>query len=245
MAESCLDPKKERLLAEFSDAMRGLYGEDLVSLNLVGEAAMCEPDADRGQIKLVAVMREIGFQQLKKYREIGASWLKKGIHPPLMLTRETLDGSTDVFPIEYYEMKEAHRVLYGEDILSGLEISHENLRRQCEEQVKGKFIHLRQAYMDCGGEREPVARLISASIPHFAGVMRNIMRLTGMHVMAGKTDAVREFCAKFGLSAGPFEEALALRTSGRVPPIEAVERLFGSYLKEVGRLAELIDKLTF
>lgn len=238
-----MDEKKEKVLTDFTDMMKELYGEELVSLNLYGEAVAGEPGGNHRPVKLLAVMNGVGPSQLKRYAKVNARWSKKGIRVPLMLTQDTLETSTDVFPIEFFEMKESYRLLHGKDILAGLEISHENLRRQCEEQIKGKFIHLRQEYIEASGDKKALTHLIAASIDPFTEVMRNILRLKGKDAPVKKDVAIKEFCLEASLDNAPFMGALAVRRGELTPSTEDLDRLYAAYLAEVGRMAEFIDKM--
>jgi len=238
-----MDEKTEKALADFADMMKGLYGEELVSLNLYGETAAGEPVGSHRPVKLLAVMSQVEPSQLRKYAGVNIKWSKKGIQTPLMLTLDTLETSTDVFPIEFFEMKESYRLLHGKDVLAGLEISHENLRRQCEEQIKGKFIHLRQGYVEAFGDKKALSHLIAASIEPFAQVMRNILRLKGKGVPVKKDMIIKEFCREAGMDEAPFMGALAIRREGLTPSVDELDRLYAAYLTEVGKMAEVIDKM--
>ncbi len=235
-----LDEKVEKALPAFTEEMKSLFGAELVSLNLFGEGAVGDA---KNHTKLLAVLSEVGPAQLKRYAGVHGKWLKKGIHPPLMMTEDTLETSTDVFPMEFFEMKESYRLLHGRDVLAGIDISHENLRRQCEEQVKGKFIHLRQSYIEVAADRKELAKLIAASVGPFTEVMRNVLRLQGDHIHIRKETIIKEFCEKTQLDDAPFMGALSLRRGADLPGMEQLERLYSAYLAQVGKMAEKIDKL--
>jgi len=238
-----MDEKKEKALADFIDMMKDLYGDELVSLNLYGEATAGDPGGNHRHVKLLAILNGIGPSQLKRYAGVNSKWSKKGIPVPLMLTQDTLETSTDVFPIEFFEMKESYRLLHGRDILAGLEISHDNLRRQCEEQIKGKFIHLRQEYIVVSGDKKALSHLIAASIEPFTEIMRNILRLEGKGAPVKKDVIIKDFCREASLDDAPFMGALAVRRGSLTPSLEELDRLYAAYLAEVGRMAEFIDKM--
>ena len=142
-----------------------------------------------------------------------------------------------------FEMKESYKLLHGRDVLATLDISHENLRRQCEEQIKGKFIHLRQGYIEAYGDKKALTHLIAASIEPFTEVMRNILRLKGKGAPVKKDVIIKEFSKETSLDEAPFMGALAVRREGLTPSTDALDRLYAAYLAEVGRMAEFIDKM--
>jgi len=148
-----------------------------------------------------------------------------------------------VFPIEYLEMKEANILLHGTDVLADVEVSTENLRRQCEEQVKGKLIHLRQGYMETGGDGRAVAGLIASSIGPFVSVMRNVLRLLGKDAPSGYAAVIDRFCKETALAGRPFMDALNVRQGTVKPKVDDAHRLYSAYLGEVERMADLVDKM--
>ena len=70
---------------------------------------------------------------------------------PLLLSRDEFLRTLDVFPVEYGEIIANHRLIVGEDILAGLQVSEADLRRGCELQAKSHLIHLREGYLETGG----------------------------------------------------------------------------------------------
>ena len=245
MAEKVkFDDKRASVLAEYVEMMKGLYGEELVSLNLFGEGAVEPPGQGGHHIKMLAVMTAVGPAQLGRYASVSAKWQKKGIPPPLMLTAEMLETSTDVFPMEFLEMKDAYVLLYGRDVLAGLEIGLDNLRREIEEQVKGKLIHLQQAYMEAGGDKKALSGLISSSVEPFCEIMRNAIRLKEDGAPVHKEPIIKQFCKGFGLDEAPFLEALGIRRLGLMPSRDELDALYARYLGEVTRMVEKIDKFT-
>ncbi|PYP62885.1 MAG: hypothetical protein DMD37_08220, partial [Gemmatimonadetes bacterium] len=73
-------------------------------------------------------------------------WLRGGHPAPLILTAAEWRGSADVFPIEYEDIRAAHRVLAGRDPWPGITVRRDDTRRQLEQELKGKLVRLRQAY---------------------------------------------------------------------------------------------------
>lgn len=243
MAEVLLDPKRKKALDEFVAAMKGLYGDRLTALYLVGEGATEPGSLGTRHLKLVAVMTELGMAGLERYAGIHAVWHNRGIAAPLMLTWEMMLSSTDVFPMEFLEMKEANVLLHGKDVLAGLDVGTGNLRRECEEQVKGKLLHFQQSYMEAGGDEALVTSLIAASIEPFTDVMRNLLRLMGMPVPVDREAIIRAFCARSGIEGRPFLDALRVRRDAvRLNKAEA-DALYAGYLAELVKLAEKVDKM--
>ena len=67
-------------------------------------------------------------------------------------------------------MKQYHQVVFGEDVLSSIEIQPEHLRLQCERELRGKLIHLRQEYLNTGGKSRRIKNLLRFSLPAFVSI---------------------------------------------------------------------------
>jgi len=52
-----------------------------------------------------------------------------------------------VFPIKFYDMLDAYEVVFGHDLLHGMEIDDANLRLELEQEMKILMLELRQFYM--------------------------------------------------------------------------------------------------
>jgi hypothetical protein len=60
------------------------------------------------------------------------------------MSEEEVHNSADSFPIEFHDMKERRRVLYGLDVIAELKIDSKNYRRQVEHELRSKLLRLRQ-----------------------------------------------------------------------------------------------------
>ena len=119
------------------------------------------------------VLRELTFYDLKKSLKIVSRGIEQRITAPLFLSRRHIETSADVFPVEFMEIKENNILLYGEDIWSDLKIDNRNIRLQCEEQIKGKLIRLRQAYLEIGLKKKGIEALLKESLYALMPIFRN------------------------------------------------------------------------
>ena len=66
------------------------------------------------------------------------------------MTREELEHSADVFPIELLDMQHHHRVLFGDEVVGPLQIPMHQHRAQLEYELREKLILLRQRLLEAG-----------------------------------------------------------------------------------------------
>ena len=65
--------------------------------------------------------------------------------------------SLDAFPLEYGEIIRAHQRVFGNDPFDGVAIAAADLRRACETQIKSHLVHLREGFIEAGGEPSDIA----------------------------------------------------------------------------------------
>lgn len=134
MATDQAIPAKQ--MEEFVGRMRPAAGANLQSVILYGSAAGGEFHPEFSNVNLLCVLGEISFASLRAVAPV-AEWWTRNHHPvPLILTKEELVRSADVFSIELLDMKLRHRVLFGEDVLSGLSIPMQLHRAQLEYELR-------------------------------------------------------------------------------------------------------------
>ena len=177
---------------------------------------------------------------LKKSLKLVAQGRKRGILAPLMLTLEHIRRSTDAFPIEFLEIKENHLLLYGEEILLNLEINPQNIRLECEEQIKGGLIRLYETYLEIGMKEKQVRMLLINSLVSFIPVMRNLLRLKGESVPVEKEVIINNLTQLFSLNKETFLNVWEMKHGKK--PLD-LERLFENYLEEIEKLGIAVDRM--
>ena len=121
----------EQVLQKFVQDVQGVYGEDLLAILLYGSAAAGEHIPGRSDINVVVMLQELTPALLRKAASHLRGWHRKGFATPLFFDPEILHDSLDVFPIEFLDMQERHRTLWGPDLFADLGIGRDNLRLQC------------------------------------------------------------------------------------------------------------------
>ncbi|MGQ9477766.1 MAG: hypothetical protein ACUVRH_04665 [Candidatus Bipolaricaulia bacterium] len=238
-----LDPRTEGLLNSFTREVRELYGDDLLAVILYGSAVGPEYIPGVSDLNLLVVLKEVGPRQLAKGFKYVARWRKSRLNP-LFLDPSYIESSLDSFPIEFLEMKERHLLLWGEDLLEGLEVPRENLRLQCEQELKGKWLKLRQAYLETAGDARELRRLLIASLSPFAVVLSALLRLKGFPIPPREfLEVLAQIEAAFGLELDAFRRAYQLKQGYANPGRRELLDLFAQYLEEVRRLAQAADQL--
>ncbi len=238
-----LDAKTEQTIEKFAHEIQRLYGDDLVSLVLYGSAAGTDFVPDRSDLNFLVVLKRVTPEALRKAMPLVRSWHRQKIATPLFVDPEFLKNSLDVFPIEFLDIQEQHRVLAGTDILLDLKISPKNLRLQCEEELKGKLLILRRAYLETAGRLEALEELMTQSLKSFLTITRHLLRLKGLRPAHEFLEILVQAEETFGLSLEAMRTVHSVRLGAvRLEKSEA-QKLFDRYLAEIEQLATCADTI--
>ena len=186
----------------------------------------------------LAIVQSIGAGDLDECARHVASWHRAGCATPLLLTKEEFAGSLDAFPIEYGEILDSHRIVYGANPFTGLTISVEDLRRECETLVKSHLVHLRENYVECRGRQSDVSALVAAAAPAFVLILRRLARLDGSPADTN-ADLSAYAARRPGLDPRIVGDVLAM--AGHQPAGVDAIRIYPDYLAAVEKLWRFID----
>jgi hypothetical protein len=232
----------ERFISELKAAL----GPSLKSVVLYGSAASeHEAHDQQSDFNLLILVDDIGAATLARMTDPVRRWVACGNHSPMVFTDKRLRESCDVFPIEMLDIRACHKVLYGEDWLSNLEISRQNLRHQVEYELRSKVLKLRDAYiLHSTSHGRLAAVLVEASTPILV-VFRAALRLYGPgDVPSSKSSVLGELKTHIpAFDRTPFDRVMALRSgTTRVGGI-AVAELFADYLRQIELVTDAVDAM--
>jgi predicted nucleotidyltransferase len=233
---------RARLVAD--DYRKG-FGEDLVSVILYGSSVTKEYDPKKSDLNFLIVLSEAGIERLHLAHELVAKWRKKKVSTPLFLTKDYMKFSLDTFPIEFLNIKRNYQVIVGEDVLEGMFFKKDFVRLQCERELKGKLLLLRQRYVETRGKSKVLSELISASLPTFIFVFKGLLYLLGKEIPETKSETVSTLSTELNLDGELFASMLQSEAGTLTSSREEIDDLFKRYLKEIRRLALLMDSDAF
>lgn len=236
-------PAELEAAQRFAWEMEGLFDGDLVSVVLYGSAARGEYRPGISDLNVLVLLRDVSPAALRRAGDLARAWVAEGNAPPLMLSAEEWRRSADVWAIEVADIQDAHFTLVGTDPFSGIAIRPEDLRLQCERELKGKQIQLRERYLLFAGQPEELGALLVKSFSTFLVLFRTVVRLAGDGGARDAETVVREVARAVGFDPAPMLEIHRARAAGQPLRPEADSPLVVGYLDAVSRVVNHVDRL--
>ncbi|MER3430921.1 MAG: hypothetical protein C4324_07745 [Blastocatellia bacterium] len=232
-------------LAAFVDDLKSTHQNNLVSVILYGSAASGEFVPRHSDYNILVTLKKITPGDLRNAHACVREWTRLGHPVPVYFTVKEIQDAADVFPIEFYQMESARRVLFGKDVLADVPISDANLRHQCEYELRSKLLLLRRRYIHASESAERLALLMAESLGGVTALIRAALWLKGIAAGPEKAEIIRRSAAAFGTDAAVFARIQDLRkmeNSGKLVLTETNE-LFAAYLVEIEKLIDNVNNL--
>lgn len=226
---------------QLTEALKTTFGENLKSVVLYGSSAAGDHTGKRSDYNVLAVLNRLGAEELEVFSKTARRWVKAGNPPPLLMTPGWLTASADVFPIEFADIRQAHRILYGEDLVSGIRISQADLRLELERQLKERLLQLRESYLlRAAGSGREIRDLLIRSLSTFLVLFRAALRLWEPEVPPKKMEAARRLARHVPFDVEVFDQLGRAKATGRLQ--EQPRALMVRVLAAVERVSEAVDQ---
>jgi len=232
MAKMTLDQLVTQLKAAFGDGLR--------SVVLYGSAATGEQAAHDQNVLVLVDSLEV--ERLDAVSAVVRAWSDAGNPPPFTLTMAEWRRSADVFPMEYADILERHRVVHGEPPFDGLRIDPGDLRWQLELEAMGKLLHLRQGVLAAGGDGRRQVELLDVSKSAILVLFRATLRLNGRTPSRDALEVARETAAIAGFDSRPFERVIRHVRKEEVIRASDAAPLLAEYVRGVEKLVAYLDQ---
>jgi hypothetical protein len=233
----------KQYFADFIDDLKATHGKNLASVLLYGPAATGEFDRRRQDHNLLIALHKIRPEDLRNAHATMREWQRTGNPVPVYFTVSELQNAGDVFPMEFSQMEAARKVLYGTDVLAGLEFSDKNLRHETEFELRSSLIKLRRQYISASTSVDRLKKLMADSLSSFAAIFRAVLILHGEQPDSRAIVALTAQHLK--IDGAPFEKIFNIRENNFAAELDekSANNLFGEYMEQIEKVIHAVDSI--
>jgi hypothetical protein len=231
---------KTMTLDELVSQLRQAHGDSLQAVVLYGSAASGEEISGTSDLNVLAIVSSIRLDTLRALGQTMRAWQEAGNQPVLEMTTDEWRSSADIFPMEYADILERHRVLSGTLPLDGIVVSTAELRLQVEQEAMGKLLRLRRSIMLAGTDRERQQELLRASLSSLLVIFRAVMRLHGEVPPRDGLQVITAVSSRCGFDGSPYQRVVALKRGTALASGET-ERVLEGYLSGMTTLVGYLN----
>lgn len=227
-------------LEQLVHQLQGACGELLQAAVLYGSAAAGDAVEGRSDLNVLAVLRAAEPELLRRLAPTMRAWQEAGNPPVLVLTAAEWHRSADIFPMEYADILERHRVLAGALALEGIAVHPAELRLQLEQEAMGKLLRMRRGVMMAGTDPGRQRSLVTDSLSALLVLFRAYLRLEGMRPPPDRAQVIRAAADRAGFDAAPFLRGYALVCGTPLADAD-VEGVLAGYVRGLATLVAVLD----
>lgn len=233
----------EKKISEFVSRLRAEAGSNLESVILFGSAVAGDFRPEFSNLNMFCVVRDSSFAALQALSPAVKWWNGQKQPLPLFMTRDEIEHSADVFTIEFMDMKQHHRVVFGEDVLQRLFIPVNLHRVQVEYELREKLVLLRQHLLLAAGNESRLWELLIRSVSSLATLFRHALMVMGRDVPTGKREAVQALSKEIGFDPSGVLQVLNARERKVDRRKLGVEDVFSRYLAALEQVTAAVDRM--
>jgi hypothetical protein len=227
-------------LQELVNQLREACGENLVSLVLYGSAAREDFHEQYSDVNLLAVFKDLGSVPMAAIMPVVRWWTQEEhFSPPLMMTVDELRESADVFAIELFDIQHSHRTLFGDDIVSSVEVPMNLHRVEVEHELRTTLLRLRQHLLLRPDDQAELQAVLGKSISGVLTLFRHALITLGDDPPHPKARLLEYAGEVFGFDAAPLQGILSLRADPQHPLDTA--GVYYAYMAAIARVAHELE----
>ena len=229
-------------LDELVSQLEKAYRDSLRTVVLYGSAAAGEHIPKRSDYNVLVIVDRIGMDELRAAGAVAQAWGESGNPPPMTMTTAEWKSSADIFPMEYADILERHKVLFGTPPFDGIQVSKADLRLQVENQAMGKLLRMRQAIMAAGTDGKRQVALLEDSLSSLMVLFRAITRLNGEAPSTDYLVLSQNVANRASFDVSPFAKVVRhVRGEQKLAAADAPAVLAG-YLAGLEQLVRYLDR---
>lgn len=237
-----LSDQTQKVLEPFLRDILGHCKEDIVSISVIGSAVTKDFHSKHSDINTLIVVKEVKVSFFDFIATLGKRYGKKRIRAPLLMTRDYIDRSLEVFPLEFLEMKLIHQTVYGNDILKDIRIEKSDVRLQCEREFKGKLQHLCQGYIKAMGNRTALTELLTGSLSGYFPALRGLLFLYDQKIPREKGEVLFTIEKCFNVDTSVYRKLFEIRSNDVYPPVETLREIFENLYRVFNIIIKKVDE---
>jgi hypothetical protein len=227
--------KPEEIFAEIIEDYKKIFKDDLISIILYGSGTGSDFHPGKSDLNFLVVLSEDAIDHLDRAIETVSRWRKKSVATPLFMTKSYIESSLDSYPLEFLNIKK--------NVLKEISLEDHYLRLQCEREIKGKLLLLREGFLETEGKQKRIKELIKASITAFISIFSGLLYLKGIEIPPTRREIIQFVAKEIPINQEIFMGCLDIKQDKKKFSSSEIKDIFKAYVMEIRKLWEVVDRM--
>lgn len=200
-------------LDNYISDLKNIFGKRLKSIFVYGSKANLDTEELKSDINLMIITETLTGEDLNAVSTSSLKWMKNGFFSsknpePVFMGEQEWFNSSDVYAMEYADIKENHKIIYGEDVVCSVNVKKEDLRLQCERETKNLLMRFRSHYLLNAESPRGMKESIKPVIKTCMAIFKTILRLKDISVPKSNYEVIEKLHAITAIDRNLFEKLL-------------------------------------
>ena len=232
--------KPESKLQELVTRLQQACGENLLSIVLYGSAAREDFHEEFSDVNVLVVVQHLKPSAFAAISAVLHWWSRdEKLRPPMIMILDELRESADVFAIELLDIQRSHKTLFGQDVVTAIEVPMNLHRVEVEHELRTTLLRLRHHLLLSPDNQDELRAVLAKSITSVLTLFRHALIALGQDPPQAKPQLLETAGEVFGFEVQPLRSILALRNQG--PHSENLHELYHAYMIAIQRVAHELD----
>lgn len=199
-------------LAEFVSHLIEFYKGDLLSVTAFGSAVAGGYSETSSDLNLLVIYSDLNIADLKGVAKLAQHWLKKRRFMPRFLSARNLANSARYFQIDLMEMRDAHVVLYGQDMLAEVKLCRSDLHWQLSHEIKRMRMRIKQQFWRTAGDAPVMQDILIHRFSSLLHLTRVLLYLEGKPASSSPEAVAEAAVTELGIDVAFVRQMQALKS---------------------------------
>jgi len=227
----------------FSQKLVEGLGDNLQSITVVGSSLTEDFKPGQSDINTVLVLGKQTLAALNVIAGLARPMRKKKISAPLLMTASYIERSRDVFGVEFLDFQLNHRTIWGKDPFAALSFEKNDVRLQCERELKAMLIRLRQGYIAAAARKKLVRDILISAAKGLTPLLRAMLWLKDVDRPVRTESTFSTAASEFSINPDYLVATGKWRSEKRYPGEHELQNIFEGLYTTTEQLAVIVDEL--
>lgn len=224
----------------FLEVLKNSFESNLVSAAIYGSYVSGNFVEGVSDINILILLEKPDADQIEKLGINAHKMIKRYKITPLILSKTEFINSADVFPMEYFDIRDRKKILYGEDETKTLSLTQKNLRHQLEDRLRGNIASLRQLIIASHGKEKILGNFLKNWYGSLNALFKGLLRLKKITPVPSQSeDIIKKINEVFRLDVAPFLDLIRFRRGEKINP----KKLTYDIVSSLETLISTVDKM--
>lgn len=193
------------------DNLIKIFDERLISVFMYGSKVKYDDESLNSDINIMVILDKLSGNDLMLCSKFVKKWSNKGNPLPIFMGKDEWYGSSDVYAMEYADIAESHRLLYGYNLIADISVKSADLRFQCEQETKNILMRFRQFYLENAHSPKQLKSSFEPTIKTCNAIFKTILRLNNIPVPTEKLEIIKKIQEVAGLNCDVYKKLLCYK----------------------------------